>query len=186
MQVNCPDSGTILEQFASVGDTVAVGSNLLKIKLGDNGGKQAPKKEEKVKETKAEKKAAPVEQAPKKVEEVPKKVEVKETAPKPVSKPEVKKQPVESKPAQEESVFVPGSRKETTVKMNRMRLRIAERLKEAQNTAASLTTFNEIEEKVQGCRVGETWHQTRIHGGIFKSFGSCFACSTSSERSNRK
>lgn len=29
--------------------------------------------------------------------------------------------------------------------MNRMRLRIAERLKEAQNTAASLTTFNEID-----------------------------------------
>ncbi|GMF82904.1 unnamed protein product [[Candida] boidinii] len=29
--------------------------------------------------------------------------------------------------------------------MNRMRLRIAERLKEAQNTAASLTTFNEVD-----------------------------------------
>ncbi|GAA6053052.1 hypothetical protein JCM3770_000361, partial [Rhodotorula araucariae] len=31
------------------------------------------------------------------------------------------------------------------VKMSRMRARIAERLKEAQNTAASLTTFNEID-----------------------------------------
>jgi 2-oxoglutarate dehydrogenase E2 component (dihydrolipoamide succinyltransferase) len=29
--------------------------------------------------------------------------------------------------------------------MNRMRSRIAERLKEAQNTAASLTTFNEVD-----------------------------------------
>jgi 2-oxoglutarate dehydrogenase E2 component (dihydrolipoamide succinyltransferase) len=29
--------------------------------------------------------------------------------------------------------------------MNRMRLRIAERLKESQNTAASLTTFNELD-----------------------------------------
>jgi len=29
--------------------------------------------------------------------------------------------------------------------MSRMRLRIAERLKEAQNTAASLTTFNEVD-----------------------------------------
>ena len=29
--------------------------------------------------------------------------------------------------------------------MNRMRLRIAERLKESQNTAASLTTFNEVD-----------------------------------------
>lgn len=31
------------------------------------------------------------------------------------------------------------------IKMNRMRLRIAERLKESQNAAASLTTFNEID-----------------------------------------
>lgn len=33
----------------------------------------------------------------------------------------------------------------TKVKMNRMRLRIAERLKQSQNTAASLTTFNEVD-----------------------------------------
>jgi pyruvate/2-oxoglutarate dehydrogenase complex dihydrolipoamide acyltransferase (E2) component len=33
----------------------------------------------------------------------------------------------------------------TKVKMNRMRLRISERLKESQNIAASLTTFNEID-----------------------------------------
>lgn len=39
----------------------------------------------------------------------------------------------------------PGSRGETRVKMNRMRLRIAERLKQSQNAAASLTTFNEID-----------------------------------------
>jgi 2-oxoglutarate dehydrogenase E2 component (dihydrolipoamide succinyltransferase) len=38
-----------------------------------------------------------------------------------------------------------GGRGETRVKMNRMRLRIAERLKESQNAAASLTTFNEID-----------------------------------------
>ena len=34
---------------------------------------------------------------------------------------------------------------ERRVKMSRLRLRIAERLKEAQNTAAMLTTFNEID-----------------------------------------
>lgn len=38
-----------------------------------------------------------------------------------------------------------GTRNETRVKMNRMRLRIAERLKESQNAAAFLTTFNEID-----------------------------------------
>ncbi|CAG8482490.1 2577_t:CDS:10 [Diversispora eburnea] len=40
--------------------------------------------------------------------------------------------------------FISG-REEREVKMTRMRARIAERLKEAQNTAASLTTFNEID-----------------------------------------
>ncbi|MCJ1432629.1 2-oxoglutarate dehydrogenase complex E2 component [Xylographa pallens] len=38
-----------------------------------------------------------------------------------------------------------GNRGERRVKMNRMRLRIAERLKQSQNTAASLTTFNEVD-----------------------------------------
>ena len=40
---------------------------------------------------------------------------------------------------------ITGIRTETRVKVNRMRLRIAERLKEAQNTNAMLTTFNEID-----------------------------------------
>ncbi|XP_062323606.1 dihydrolipoyllysine-residue succinyltransferase component of 2-oxoglutarate dehydrogenase complex, mitochondrial-like [Osmerus eperlanus] len=38
-----------------------------------------------------------------------------------------------------------GARTESRVKMNRMRLRIAQRLKEAQNTCAMLTTFNEVD-----------------------------------------
>ncbi|KAF7670222.1 hypothetical protein LDENG_00043440 [Lucifuga dentata] len=37
------------------------------------------------------------------------------------------------------------ARTESRVKMNRMRLRIAQRLKEAQNTCAMLTTFNEVD-----------------------------------------
>ncbi|KAL0969131.1 hypothetical protein UPYG_G00222960 [Umbra pygmaea] len=37
------------------------------------------------------------------------------------------------------------ARSEHRVKMNRMRLRIAQRLKEAQNTCAMLTTFNEVD-----------------------------------------
>ncbi|XP_068199246.1 dihydrolipoyllysine-residue succinyltransferase component of 2-oxoglutarate dehydrogenase complex, mitochondrial-like [Antennarius striatus] len=38
-----------------------------------------------------------------------------------------------------------GARGENRVKMNRMRLRIAQRLKEAQDTCAMLTTFNEVD-----------------------------------------
>ena len=40
---------------------------------------------------------------------------------------------------------ITGTRTEQRVKMNRMRLRIAQRLKEAQNVNAMLTTFNEID-----------------------------------------
>uniref|UniRef100_A0AC34FE37 Uncharacterized protein n=1 Tax=Panagrolaimus sp. ES5 TaxID=591445 RepID=A0AC34FE37_9BILA len=40
---------------------------------------------------------------------------------------------------------ITGSRSETRVKANRMRQRIAQRLKDAQNTYAMLTTFNEID-----------------------------------------
>lgn len=39
----------------------------------------------------------------------------------------------------------PLDRTERKVKMNRMRVRISERLKQSQNTAAALTTFNEID-----------------------------------------
>ncbi|XP_018085828.1 dihydrolipoyllysine-residue succinyltransferase component of 2-oxoglutarate dehydrogenase complex, mitochondrial [Xenopus laevis] len=69
--------------------------------------------------------------------------------------PPVSTQPLESKPV---SAVKPSSasvmadatqpasaRSEHRVKMNRMRQRIAQRLKEAQNTCAMLTTFNEVD-----------------------------------------
>lgn len=40
---------------------------------------------------------------------------------------------------------ISGTRTEFRVKMNRMRLRIAQRLKDAQNVNAMLTTFNEVD-----------------------------------------
>lgn len=42
------------------------------------------------------------------------------------------------------SMFTAGARPEKRVPMSRLRMRVAERLKEAQNTAAILTTFNEV------------------------------------------
>lgn len=44
---------------------------------------------------------------------------------------------------------ITGTRSETRVKMSRMRLKIAARLKESQNTCAMLTTFNEIDMRFQ-------------------------------------
>lgn len=72
--------------------------------------------------------------------------------------PELPKKPISSIPTSEIKISplkipsgvskesaITGIRNETRVKMNRMRLRIAQRLKEAQNTYAMLTTFNEID-----------------------------------------
>ncbi|XP_027527564.1 dihydrolipoyllysine-residue succinyltransferase component of 2-oxoglutarate dehydrogenase complex, mitochondrial isoform X1 [Neopelma chrysocephalum] len=72
--------------------------------------------------------------------------------------PPVSTQPIDSKPVSAvkpaaapaaaslgEAVPTKGVRSEHRVKMNRMRQRIAQRLKEAQNTCAMLTTFNEID-----------------------------------------
>lgn len=48
-------------------------------------------------------------------------------------------------PPQDPTKEITGTRTEQRVKMNRMRLKIAQRLKEAQNVNAMLTTFNEID-----------------------------------------
>ncbi|XP_022911828.1 dihydrolipoyllysine-residue succinyltransferase component of 2-oxoglutarate dehydrogenase complex, mitochondrial [Onthophagus taurus] len=48
-------------------------------------------------------------------------------------------------PPQDPTSLISGTRSEQRVKMNRMRLKIAQRLKDAQNTTAMLTTFNEID-----------------------------------------
>ncbi|KAM5352052.1 hypothetical protein ACJ41O_004775 [Fusarium nematophilum] len=120
--VNAPEAGTIKEFLASEEDTVVVGQDLVRIELGgapSGDKKDAPKEEPK-----------------------------QESAPA-ASKPEPPRQPEkkESKPEPSAASSGPslGNREERRVKMNRMRLRIAERLKQSQNTAASLTTFNEVD-----------------------------------------
>nr|AAH65943.1 Dlst protein [Danio rerio] len=53
--------------------------------------------------------------------------------------------PTAAAPAAAADTGAKAPRSEHRVKMNRMRLRIAQRLKEAQNTCAMLTTFNEVD-----------------------------------------
>lgn len=48
-------------------------------------------------------------------------------------------------PPADPTAEIGGTRSEQRVKMNRMRLRIAQRLKEAQNVNAMLTTFNDLD-----------------------------------------
>ncbi|KAL8674779.1 MAG: hypothetical protein Q9168_000863 [Polycauliona sp. 1 TL-2023] len=92
-------------------------------------------------EQKPEQKAPPPKSEPSPSEREPPK------APKETPKPSESKKPA-PKPSETKSEGSPaaqGGRGEHRVKMNRMRLRIAERLKQSQNTAASLTTFNEVD-----------------------------------------
>ena len=146
MAVNAPESGVIVEQYAQPEDNVEVGKDLLKIdenaQAPEDGGAKEEKKEEpkeEKEEPKEEKKEEPKEEPKEQPKEQPK------PEPKPQPKPEPKKeQPKPSAPAAP-AAPAPGSRGESRLKMNRMRMRIAERLKQSQNTAASLTTFNEID-----------------------------------------
>ena len=150
VSVNAPVAGTITELLAGEEDTVTVGQDLFRLEPGEGGAaesKPVDKTEPKDQQTE---KAAPSPPEPSKedvrqkdtagVQEGTEKKEVKESS-KPASAPAPKPKE-KSEPA---PVIAAGSRGETRVKMNRMRLRIAERLKESQNAAASLTTFNEID-----------------------------------------
>lgn len=150
--VNSPTSGKIVKFLANEEDTVTVGQDLFVIEPGEAGeGAAPPPKEEK------EATDAADQQADKKLPEPPTpSQDAKPTggvpsegakeAKKEVAKgKDIEKAPKEEKKPSASSASVPGSRNETRVKMSRMRLRIAERLKQSQNAAASLTTFNEID-----------------------------------------
>ncbi|EXJ95547.1 dihydrolipoyllysine-residue succinyltransferase, E2 component [Capronia coronata CBS 617.96] len=155
--VNAPEAGTIKELLVGEGDTVTVGQDIAKIEPGEGGGGGAKEAKQEPKEPASKDQPTSSDPEPKKEEP---KEEKKEEAPPPPPKeekpapPKEEKKPAppkeQKKPAAEEpkgitSPFGPGTRNENRVKMNRMRLRIAERLKQSQNTAASLTTFNEVD-----------------------------------------
>ncbi|CCG80897.1 Putative uncharacterized protein [Taphrina deformans PYCC 5710] len=168
VSVNAPEAGTITEHLANEEDTVEVGQDLFKMEPGEGGSSKTEKASEEPKE--AAKDKAKEEKADNKKESSATPEEKKDSSssadkgsskpapePKKEAKQESKQEPAPAqksapKPApKQESTASQGSsqgignRTEKHVKMNRMRLRIAERLKESQNTAAFLTTFNEVD-----------------------------------------
>lgn len=157
VQVNAPQSGKIVKLLANEEDTVVVGQDLFIIEPGEVGESSAPpptKEADPATPSEAKDKSEPADQqTDKKLPPPPapasadKKPETKEVVTKPKQSEEVKKDKKESSKPKETAAPRPaaGSRGETRVKMSRMRLRISERLKESQNAAASLTTFNEID-----------------------------------------
>lgn len=130
VEVRSPHAGKFLESFAAESDEVTVGSPLFAILEGDVSTKLAAAASKPV--TTPTPIATPAE-TKKKAEETKKVSE---------------KQHVETKsssPLTTTTSVNKEDRLETRVKMTRMRIRIAQRLKESQNTAAMLTTFQEVD-----------------------------------------
>ncbi|KUI62234.1 hypothetical protein VP1G_09371 [Cytospora mali] len=140
--VNAPEAGTIKEFLANEEDTVTVGQDIVRLELGGAPPEGAAESKDESKDKEPEKKPEPEPKPEAESKPEPK----QESKPAPPA-PEKKAPAPSSKPAKEtkEAPAALGERGEQRVKMNRMRLRIAERLKQSQNTAASLTTFNEVD-----------------------------------------
>ncbi|KAE8142652.1 hypothetical protein BDV38DRAFT_235384 [Aspergillus pseudotamarii] len=140
--INAPHSGTITRLLASEGHTVTVGQAVIEISLEerDTTPSLSPPNAEKTPESPQE---VTQKQQTLVRETTPSQKPTKETTTTPTPTPMTTPKPVPN--SQGPVSAFQGSRSETKVKMSRMRLRTAERLKESQNTAAFLTTFNEVD-----------------------------------------
>lgn len=130
-----------MEQFIKVGTTFSAQSDLYRLEIGTKEpatGKGEVKKDEE-KEEKRETNSSN------------KKIQLQKEESLQENRKSVEKEPnnTQFSPAEQEEtpkgLQKSFERTETKEQMNRMRIRIAERMKEAQNTAASLTTFNEVD-----------------------------------------
>lgn len=158
--VPSPGHGIIEEIYVSDGDTVKAGQQLFKLKITG----EAPKASAPKAEAPAPAAAAPPPPPPPPVAAAaappPPPPASAAAPPPPPPRPTgpISKMPVAAirhaqaidaatvkLPPADYSKEITGTRTEQHVKMTRMRLKIASRLKEAQNTNAMLTTFNEID-----------------------------------------
>lgn len=129
VEVRSPIAGKITKLYAAEGAEVNVGEPIMDVEASGEAPSTAAAAPKKV-EAAAPAKAAPAAEAPKAAS--------KEAAKPAAAAPKAAAAaPVVSSGAME--------RTETRVKMTRMRQRIAQRLKESQNTAAMLTTFQEVD-----------------------------------------
>ncbi|KAH1001052.1 hypothetical protein HUJ04_013312 [Dendroctonus ponderosae] len=162
MPVHSPTHGIIEEILVKDGDTVKAGQPLFKLKVTGEAPKGAPKEEPKAAPAAAPPAAPP---APAAAPTPPPAAAAAPAPPKAAAPPPPRPaapmasipvaairhaQSLEATatvklPPADPTKEITGTRTEQRVKMNRMRLKIAQRLKEAQNVNAMLTTFNEID-----------------------------------------
>jgi 2-oxoglutarate dehydrogenase E2 component (dihydrolipoamide succinyltransferase) len=151
VDVRAPEAGALVEVLGEIDDIVEVGSGLFRIDTDADAPERTeeplPHKEDNLTpEPKAE---APAAAAP------------APAAAAPLSPPPPKAAaPKASPPAQAEAPLFLGARTERRTKMSRMRQRVAARLKDAQNTAAMLTTFQE-------CDMGNLMEMRKRHQDAF-------------------
>jgi len=142
--VPSPAAGVIEELLVEDGSTVAPGAKLLKLKLGPGGAPAAAAPPPPPPPAAAA--AAPIPATPPPPPPKPAAPMASRPPPAPMPpRPAAGAAPVVRMPPADPTTEIAGTRSEHRVKMNRMRLKIASRLKEAQNTNAMLTTFNELD-----------------------------------------
>ena len=147
VDVRAPEAGSIVEILGDIDDVVEVGSPLYRMDTDATApeGSEAPSvpASDTTEESPAETVAAT---------EIPAPVAETPTPPPPASTPPSTPTPASTPPPAAASTeqfpsataFL-GQRTERRTKMSRMRQRVAARLKDAQNTAAMLTTFQEVD-----------------------------------------
>ena len=150
LEVPAPADGKVVELKAAEGDTVHSDDLIAVIEEGAVEETEAKEEAEPAPAEEPESKAAPASGSASKEE--PK---LSPSARRAAAEEKVDPSSVEgtgrggrvTKPDVMRSIRAGGSRQEERVKMTRLRSRIAERMKEAQNTAAILTTFQEVDLK---------------------------------------
>jgi len=153
-------SGVLTKQMASAGETVKVGAPLAEFELGASGVKKSDAPKAEAPKADVPKADAPKAEVPKPAPAAPAAAPAAPAAPAP--KKEASKPAPAATPAAPKT---PGTRSQTRVKMTRMRMRIAERLVQAQSSGALLTTFNEID-------MSQLMEMRNLHKDAFeKQFG---------------
>jgi 2-oxoglutarate dehydrogenase E2 component (dihydrolipoamide succinyltransferase) len=141
LPVNAPAAGTVTKLLVEDGETVTPGTPLFEMEEGAGGAAPAAPA---AKAAAPAEPAAPAAAAPVAAAAAPIPTEAPKAAPVP-SKPMSSSKTDFTAPAPAVLGSAGPSREERRVKMTRMRTRIAQRLKDAQNTCAMLTTFNELD-----------------------------------------
>jgi len=154
VDVRAPEGGSLVEVLGEVDDVVEVGSGLFRLDTDADAPEQtsAPPPSAGPEDILTKEENAPP-AAPPAAAPAPD----KPSSPAEIAPP---KKAAPTPPPQAETPAFLGARTERRTKMSRMRQRIATRLKDAQNTAAMLTTFQE-------CDMGNLMEMRKKHQDVF-------------------